>query len=219
LLAVMVPIALVLSAGSDYVVGVLLGLKWTAAGPLIAILTLSVMLSPFSYTSSVVLTATGKLKANFTVVTLASACKLMFLYAAAQTGNLHVVAAASLTITSIESSLFIFMLRRNGSRMRGSFWPLCRIIASAIVTALAMDATGLAWVGADILPFTASVIRGTALGVLGFGVYAAALAGLWNAAGRPDGPERRIINVLLPLLARIWRRALALLARRRLDAA
>ena len=220
LLAVMVPIALVLSAGSAYVVGVLLGMKWVAAAPLIAILTLSVMLSPFSSTASIVLTATGKLKANFTVVTAASLCKLMVLYIAAQTGNLYVVASASLTITSIESSLFIFMLRRNGSRMSGLFRPLCRIIASAIVTAFAMYASGLAWVGTDIPSFAACVIRGAAIGALGFGVYAAVLTGLWHAAGRPDGPERRIFTVLLPLLARIWRRALALLGRRRgLDAA
>ena len=219
LMAAMAPIALVLSAASTDVVGVLLGPKWSAAAPIVAILTLSVLLSPFSNTAAQVLTATGKLKSNLAVVVCASLTKLVVLYVAAKTGSLYVIAVAALTITSVESTLFIYMLRRNGSRMSGMLWPLLRILTSLGVAALVLKASGIAWSGDVVLPVGACLLRGIALGALGFGAYAAMLLGLWSAAGRPDGPERQIVTVVLPIATRVWRRAVGLLARKRLDAA
>ncbi len=202
LLAAMAPIALVLSAGSMYGVAVLLGPKWSAAGSPIAILAMAVMLMPFSYTASVVLTATGKLKANFTVVTCASLAKLILLYSAAQTGSLHVVVVASLSITTIECSLFVVMLRRFGSPVEGTVRPLLRIAASGLLAALVMHGSGLGWIGAPP-PLLPSIGRGAVLALLGFGTYGTALLGLWALAGRPDGPERQIHSAAQPVLQRL----------------
>ncbi len=217
-LAAMAPIALLLSAGSVYGVAVLLGPKWTAAGPLISILALAVLLMPFSYTASVVLTATGKLKANFAVVTSASVAKLLLLYAASQTGSLTVVALASLSITTIECSLFVVMLRRYGSSASGIAWPLLRVAAAAMLTAAAMYGSGLGWAGTPA-PLLTSIARGAAVAVLGFGTYVGALGLLWAASGRPEGPERQIIAAGLPVIARVRSRAALLLGRKPLDAA
>lgn len=217
LVAIMAPIALILSAASSDVIGVLLGPKWSAAGPIVAILTFSSMLSPFSLTASIVLTTMGKLKSNFTVVTLASIAKLAVLSVAAQTGSLHLIALAALTITSIESSLFIFMLRRNGAQITGIGGPLARLVASLLLSAVAMYASGLAWPGDIVSPILACLARGAALGVIGGGVYALTLLGLWNAAGRPDGPERQIIDVALPVVTRLWQRLIALLGHKPAD--
>ncbi len=219
LMAAMAPIALVLSAASTYVVGVLLGAQWSEAAPVVAIVTMSVFLSPFSYTASIVLTAMGKLRSNFAVVAAASAAKLVLLYAAAQTGSLVLIAAASVAITSVESLIFVVMLRRNGSRTSGMLKPMCRVIASGGMAALAMYATGLAWPGAVVLPFGNCVLYGMMLAVVGGATYAAALLGLWTVFGRPDGPERQIVTMLLPLVARLWGRILSLLKRKRLFAA
>lgn len=211
LMALLAPVGIVLSAASTYGVGVLLGPTWSAAAPLVAIMTLSVFLSPFSYTASVVLTALGKLKSNFLVVTTASVAKIALLYIAAQTGNLRVIAAASVTIVSVESAMFIYMLRRNGSQVSGLWKPLFRVAASTCLAALTLYATGLAWAGAVVPPLLECVVYGSILAAVGFGTYALALLGLWAAAGRPDGPERQVLAVVLPGLRRLGRRATTLL--------
>ena len=216
LMAVMAPIALVLSAASTDVVGVLLGAKWSAAAPIVAILTLSVLFSPFTNTASQVLTAVGRVRANLLVVICGTIIKVTGLYIAAQTGSLATIALASLTITSIESCLFTLMLRRNGSRMTGMVWPLLRILSSLGLAALAMKLTGIAWAGDVTLPIVTCLLRGTALGIVGLGTYAAVLLGLWSVVGRPDGPERQIVTVLLPMLTRLGRRLTSLIARKNL---
>lgn len=215
LMAAMAPVALILSAASTYVVGVLLGARWSEAAPVVAIVTMSVFMSPFSYTASIVLTAIGKLKSNFAVVVMASVAKLAILYVAAQTGSLITIAAASVTITSLESLLFIIILRRNGSRTGGLLKPLCRILASGGLTALALYATGLAWAGTVVVPPLECLLYGCILGVVGGATYTGALLGLWTLAGRPDGPERQIVTMFLPVLTRLWARVLGLLRRSR----
>ncbi len=217
LVAIMAPIALILSAASTDVVGVLLGPKWSAASPIVAILTFSSMLSPFSLTASIVLTSMGKLKSNFAVVSLASIAKLVVLSIAARTGSLQVIAIAALTITSIESSLFIFMIRRHGSRASGVLGPVCRLAVSLLSSAGAMYLSGIAWSGDIVLPVAECLGRGIALGMVGGGTYAAVLLGLWFAAGRPDGPEQQIVKVGLPILIRLWHRTTGLLGRKRAD--
>ena len=219
LMAVMAPIALVLSAAATDVVGVLLGAKWSAAAPIVAILTLSVLFSPFTNTASQVLTAVGKVRANLAVISCATVVKVSVLYIAAQTGNLTLIAVASLTITSVESCMFTLMLRRNGSRMTGMVWPLLRILCSLGSAALAMKLTGIAWSGDVALPAATCLLRGTVLGAVGLGTYAAVLLALWSLAGRTDGPERQIITVLVPMLTRLGQRIASLFARKNLDAA
>ena len=208
LMMVMAPIALVLSAASTEIVGVLLGAKWSAAAPLVAMLTFAVVLSPFSNTAAQSLTASGKVRANLAVVVCASIIKVGVLFVAARTGDLSAIAIASLSVTSVESSMFIFMLRRNGSRLRGMGGPLVRVIVSLGLTALALRATGIAWSGDVVLPITTCLWRGVALGLLGGGAYAGILYTLWSLGGRPDGPERQIIDVMLPLAGRIRERVI-----------
>ncbi len=218
LMAVMAPIALVLSAASTDVVGVLLGAKWSAAAPIVAILTFTVLFSPVCNTASQVLTAVGKIRTNLAVVVCNTVVKVTALYIAAQTGNLTIIACASVTIISIESCLFTITLRRNGSRMTGMAWPLLRILCSLGVAALAMRLTGIAWAGDLVLPILTCLMRGTALGVVGIGTYAGLLLALWSMAGRPEGPERQIVTVVLPMLTRLGQRANSLFGRKRLDA-
>ena len=217
LAAFMAPLALILSAVSTDIVGVLLGPKWSAAGPIVSILTFSAMLSPFSLTASIVLTAMGKLKSNFTVVSLASIAKLVVLSMAARTGSLHVIAIAALTITSIESSLFIIMLRRNGAEVRGIVAPLLRVLVAILGSALTMYASRLAWSGDVVFPLLECLLRGIAVSVIGGGTYVITLFAFWNLTGRPDGPERHILDVALPAFANLQELPARLLGRKRTD--
>lgn len=215
LMVVMAPIALVVSAASTEIVGVLLGLKWSAAAPIVAILTFSVVLSPFSNTAAQSLTASGKIRSNLAVVVCASLIKVGVLYMAARTGDLDVIAISALTITSAESSMFIYMLWRNGSRFSGMAWPTARSIVSLLVAAFALKATGIAWAGDEVLPIVACLWRGTILGIVGGGVYTGVMISLWSLAGRPSGPERQIVAVIMPLVSRVAHRATALVSSKR----
>lgn len=214
LMAVMAPIALIISAASTEIVGVLLGPKWSAAAPIVAILTFSVVLSPFSNTAAQSLTASGKIRSNLAVVICASLIKVSVLYIAARTGDLYVIAISALTITSAESSMFIYMLWRNGSRFSGMAWPTARSIVSLLVAAFALKATGIAWAGDEVLPIVACLWRGIVLGFVGGSVYTGAMVGLWSLAGRPNGPERQIMAVIMPLISRVTHRTTALVFRK-----
>lgn len=202
LMSVMAPIALVLSASSTYIVGILLGPKWSAAAPLVAILTYAVVLSPFSNTAAQSLTASGKVRANLVVVLCASAIKVVVLYVAARTGDLNVVAISALSITSAEASMFIFMLYRNGSRFSGLTWSVVRSLGSFLTAALALKATGIAWAGDETFPVLTCLWRGTLLSFVGGSIYTTVLFGAWFLAGRPSGPERQIVSLILPYLDR-----------------
>ena len=203
LMTVMAPIALILSAASTDVVGVLLGAKWSAAAPVVAILTFAVVLSPFSNTASQSLTANGKVRTNLAVVVCASVIKAGVLFVAAQTGDLYLIATSALAITSIESLMFIYVLHRNGSRLGGVAWAIVRTVIASLATALALRATGIAWAGDQVLPVLTCLWRGTVLSVVGVTAYAGVLGSLWALGGRPDGPERKIIGVTLNFIKSI----------------
>jgi O-antigen/teichoic acid export membrane protein len=204
LMVVMAPIALIISASSTDLVGILLGSKWSAAAPIVAILAFSAVLSPFSNTAAQSLTARGKVRSNLAVVLCASFIKVCLLYVAARTGNLYIIAISALAITSAESSLFIYMLMRNGSRFDGLAWPTLRSIGALLIAALVLNSTGLAWAGDQAPPFLTCVWHGILLSTVGGGVYTTVLATFWCIAGRPYGPERQILAVILPLLARVY---------------
>ena len=207
LMIVMAPIALVISAASTEIVGVLLGPKWSAAAPIVAILSLSVALSPFSNTAAQSLTASGRIRSNLAVVVCASLIKVGVLSIAARTGDLFVIAISSVTITSVESSMFICMLRRNGSRFSGMAWPTARSVVSILSAALVLKATGIAWTGDEVLPIVTCLWRGIVLAIVGGGIYVGTLTSLWFLAGRPNGPERQIAAVMTPFFSRVARRA------------
>ena len=218
LMAVMAPISLIISAASTDIVGVLLGPKWSAAAPIVAILTLSVALSPFSNTASQSLTASGKIRSNLAIVVYASIIKIGVLFVAARTGSLYIIALSALTITSAETSMFVYMLHRNGSRLNGMAWTIVRTIVSLLLSAFALKATGIAWDGDETFSIGTCLWRGIVLGVVGGGVYASALFGLWIIVGRPDSPERQIVTVLAPVVRRLVGWCRFLIARKKLDA-
>lgn len=111
--------------------------------------------------------------------------------------------------------MFIYMLWRNGSRFSGMAWPTARSIVSLLVAAFALKATGIAWAGDEVLPIVACLWRGIVLGIVGGSVYTGAIVGLWSLAGRPNGPERQIMAVIMPLISRVTHRTTALVFRKR----
>lgn len=205
LMAVMAPVALVISASSTDIVGVLLGSKWSSAAPIIAVLAFAVVLSPFSNTASQSLTASGKVNLNLIVVVLASIVKVCVLLIAARTGDLHVIAASALAITSVESTMFILVLQLNGSKLSRVGWSIARIVTAVLLAALILQKTGIAWAGDEKLPILTCLWQGAVLGVVGFSSYSGVLSGLWILAGRPNGPEQQVASIIISIVTRLSR--------------
>lgn len=194
MLLVVVPLTVGVSASSGYVVAALLGPKWAAAQPLIATLVWLCVFSPFSYICMTVLTSRGLVKQHFYVIAAAAAVKAAVVYAVSFTQRLDVVAAVVVACVAVESLLFTLQLRRYGARWAGSVGGFARIAAAAGLTVAAMYQTGLGWQPASMAAGPA-LVWGAVTGGIAVVVYAALQAGLWWMAGKPDGPETRLLDL------------------------
>ena len=126
--------------------------------------------------------------------------------AAALGGEMIHIAIASLVIIALEAAIFITALTRAGvvdvHKVRGTLLRIAIACASAL---LAAGMTGLAWKPVPMAAVPALGWGGLLGGVvvLVFGITQFAC---WTIAGKPDGPEARLLGIfkeiLRPMLAR-----------------
>ena len=151
LLMILAPMAIIVSAVSGDLVAVLLGPEWRDAQTLIAILACLGLLGPFTYVSSVALTADSRLKLNFTIVIVSSMVKIALLSAAVRTGDMRLVACASIGTAAAEGLIFIAVLRRQGAQLSRVGMAVLRTLGACAMCAGAMALSGAAW-QATMLP-------------------------------------------------------------------
>lgn len=207
LLLVVTPMAIGISAGAGYVVAALLGSKWQSAQPLIYSLAFLCVFSPFPWIISSALLARGFVRSNFTANIVSSIMKVTILTATvAVAKTMGQIAVASVGIMGLEAAIFVTVLMRAGSPgFRGLSGTLLRIAVASAASLLAASASGLAW-------NTVSMAAGSALligGLLGFSillVFTFVEAGCWFLAGRPAGPEDRLLSIATGLASPIWKR-------------
>jgi len=190
-----IPFALALSATSGYVVAGLLGHKWDACQPVIAILTWVCVFSPFSYVSPLALSVEGRVRQAAVAQGLAALIKVMALVYVRETHDLRVVAEAIVAAFALESAIFIFQLRKAGAgELRRVAMTTARtVLATAICAALLRYVPGT-W-SVVTLGRIASLLWGGMIGVMTFVIFPAVLAGLWFISGRPLGPESRAVEI------------------------
>lgn len=205
------PATITISCGSGYVVAALLGPKWAAAAPLIAMLAWLCLFSPISFVCSVVLTANGFVRRNFIGKLTASAVKLVFLLTVVSlTRRLDYIAAAVTACVAVESVAYFLLLKGLGVVR---IWPMAGPLARTLMAGLAVVAllwqAGLAWQEVSITSLAAIACAG----LLGLGVtlaYFLLILLLWRLAGRPAGPETRIaelaVGLVRPFRAQLLRR-------------
>jgi O-antigen/teichoic acid export membrane protein len=214
LLLLVAPLAIAVSAASGPVTTVLLGAKWTAAQPLIAIFAWLCLFSVFSQVCTAVLIARGRVRENFATVLVAAIIKIAALAIAARTGSLHVVAITAVAIVAIESVLFLVQIQLTGGAggAADAVQGLLRAAAGVAASVLVLWLTGLGWQppGGTVL---GAFLRGAAAGLVAIAVFLAADLLLWTFGGRAAGPESRIADLAGqfggPLLARLRRPPLA----------
>ena len=207
LLMLVAPLAISLSAGSGYVVALLLGAKWRAAQPLVQIMAWASLFAPFGWVSAVTLIAQGRVRQRFFVTGTAAVVQVPVLYFAALTHRLSLVAIGSVACLAFETLLFGFLLRPGiVEAMRGAAGGLARIALASVVSAAAVSQTGFAWrpeshlLAGAVGPLQA-IVPSLVIGGTVFATFGGALLLSWVALGRPDGPEQligRLVGRLLP---------------------
>jgi O-antigen/teichoic acid export membrane protein len=191
------PIVLSVSAASGPIVEVLLGAKWTHAWPITAVLTWACIFSPFSYICSSALVANGYVQRNFVANAVVSAIKLAALLAAVLlTSDPVIIGAVAAACVAIESVTFLGLLRGTGAiELRPAFGGLVRTLAGLTTAALAAYFSGLGWhpgLGDTLTDLAAGCLTG----VVACAVFGATVLACWLAAGRPPGPETRLVRLV-----------------------
>ncbi len=196
LLLVVAPMAIGISAGAGYVVAAMLGAKWQAAQPLIYVLAFISVFSPFPWVCTSAMMAKGFVRSNFVANVIASSTKVTILtLVTALSGTLAHIAFAAVAVMGLEATIFVAALSRSGfvgfHKVAG---PLLRIVVASVAALAVARVTGLAWQPIQMATAPA-LFYGSILGALIAGVFVAVDLGCWFAAGRPDGPESRLIDV------------------------
>ncbi len=201
LFLVVAPIALLLSAGSSYVVTLLLGTKWIAAGPLIAIMAWEALAAPLRQICGAVLITIGEVRRQFVAVAAASVIRVIVVYVAARYFSLAAVAIAAVALSSLEAVFFVLQVRAAGyARLREGALGLLRTVFAGAVTLGVLVIFSDAWSAALPSVFSNSIYLNSLLHLVLLGtlitvtfVTSAALA--WVASGRPEGPERLLVRL------------------------
>ncbi|MEP7062487.1 MAG: lipopolysaccharide biosynthesis protein [Betaproteobacteria bacterium] len=193
---VTVPAGIGLAMVAPEAVRVLLGPKWTAAVPLLAILALWGTLRSLSSSGGYVLMSIGlpklvALTTFMTVLVFASGASLALWWGYGPLGIAIakvVAACASLMIT------VTFVVRHTHVHVRTVLRGVIRPVFAACTMAAVLQ-----WIPGTPFGALADLILKIAVGAA---VYITAVLVLWYWAGRPDGPERLAMNILKRLFIR-----------------
>lgn len=196
------PIALTISAAALDVSTVLLGPRWDQSAPIIAIMALCTAPVAVDFVIYATLIVTGHMREDFEVMAAAAVVKVIALLIAVPTGDIRIIAFSILGSSCLATVLFILQLHRVG---RPSFavhgWAYLRTLLSAAAAATAAWCSGLAWQSAP-LPLPGALLRGTIVGTLIVGTYAALQFTLWRLSGGRQGPESMIIGAVGQIIRR-----------------
>jgi O-antigen/teichoic acid export membrane protein len=190
------PFAIGVSACSGFLVAALLGPKWNAAQPLIAMLAWLCLFSPFSFVCSSALSAKGLVWRVFVGTAMAAAIKVAALLLVRMTGDLQLIALVSTLVVAAESSIFIWQLRTAGN---SELWRLTtamlRLVVATSGTAGVLYIVPGTW-QIVALPRVSAMAAGAAVGLLTFVLFAIFQVALWFLSGHPPGAEAQLLEAL-----------------------
>ena len=195
------PAGVGVAAVADPLVRLAFGPNWLEAIPVIQVLGVAATLGVVGMLSGTLLSAFGLLRVNFALVVAASVARAVCLALFLPGGTLATAALVVAAVTVAEQLAFLVLtVRRFGVRFAQLFHALGRTVLATASMAGILAATGLGFT-----PAAEDVPRHVAEAVaLGGVAYLAALSLLWNAAGRPDGPERDVLNLVRRVAGR-WK--------------
>ena len=194
------PAGVGIAAVADPLVKLAFGERWTAAIPMIQILGVAGTLGVVSNLSGTLLSAFGMLRTIFAVTLGAMLLRLALLTGFAPGGSLAVVAWLVTVATAVEQAAYLVLTAQHFGVGMGA---MLRTVHRSLLGTAAM-AGGLLWLGLGFVAvadrFALHLAEQVAAGAA---LYAAAMLGIWTLAGQPDGPERDLLGVVAPTVARI----------------
>ena len=199
LLLLLAPMALVISAGAANLVAILLGNKWSAAAPLVAIAAGQCLFEPFIQVAGAALVARGHVRGQFVVTALSAALRAVFVTLAALTGSLTMIIVATSAALGSSAFLYAYPLQSDLKGELGRFLAsLARIALASTAAGLMLIALGFGWEPAknDLSWHVAPFVNLGLLTTIVAATYTMTVLVLWFALGRPNGPERIVLNLL-----------------------
>ncbi len=195
------PAGIGMSAVAGPLIALAFGAGWNQAVPVVQVLGVAFCLTVFGMVSQTLFLAHGSMRTSASitlasilvrVALLATLIPLYGLPGAAMAAGIGIVAEQAFSAAFAMRSLGLSALRDVMPRVwRG-------VLATAVMAAV-LAWTGLGWQVDPNGPVLA-LAGAAAAGALTYGV---ALAGLWWAAGRPEGPERDIATLARQALRRV----------------
>lgn len=205
LLTLVIPISIGISATSGHIVTGLLGPKWEAARPMISAFAWIGCISPIAWVTSSVLVAQGEVRRNFNATALASIARYVVLIPVVWAGGAGWAPWLAVSAVAVEVTLFIWQLGKvEQLEWHRHVGAASRLTLAALVLLVVLWLSDLGW-QAEPGPALLVLTEGLALGLAGMAVFWAVQGGLWLQAGRPAGPEQRIVDLGRPVLQRLYR--------------
>ncbi len=195
ILAITVPIAIGIGLTAHVSIPVLLGPNWLEAIPILQVLTIFSLLQ-LSYANTYIVIITRghpRIVAGMVTVQLILAVPFIII------GTLNwgpVGAAVGVTLARVPTAIMAvyFAARISNASfadLAGATWRTGAAALSMVAAVLAVDAL----IGPETT-IAALSVKFAALATTGALVYVCAHCGLWSLAGRPDGAETNLINLL-----------------------
>lgn len=203
LLTLVVPISIGISATSGHIVTGLLGPKWEAARTMIAVFAFVGCVSPVAWVSSAVLMSQGAVRRNFYAVAAASLLRYAILVPVVWAGRADLAPALAVLAVVMEAALFVWQIGQVQTLdWRANAGGVARLSLAIATVLAALWFSGLGWQPEPGLPVPV-LARGIGLGLFTMAVFWAVQGGAWLLAGRPAGPEERLLRMADPMLTRV----------------
>jgi lipopolysaccharide exporter len=205
LLMVVLPMSIGIAVTANYAVHVALGDKWADAVPIVAFCSLYALFDALGHFTGNVYIVRNAQRPYVGIMAAGLALRVMMVVPAAIYGGvLGAVAAIALSALINAVAWFAFMRRLihiGWSDLAHGCW---RSFAATMVMAATVLAAQTMWPRSGS-PAT-MMLQWVLLSVLGAAAHIGCQVLLWRAAGRPAGPEARVLGTVPALLARVgWR--------------
>ncbi len=207
-----IPASIGLSLVADPLVKLAFGPAWSAATPVMQIVSIAYCLNVLSTMSGTLFQAHGLLQLSFRLVIVTALLRLILLLVLIPLLDLTGAALAATVAIMLEQVLFVVLtIRHFDVTPRELLDRLWRTVLACTTMALVLAWSGFGWhatMAVTKLELGVELLTAVATGAA---VYATTLVVLWLAAGRPDGAEADVLTLLQRFTARL---SAARLARR-----
>jgi len=199
------PAGIGMSAVAGPLIALAFGSGWNQAVPVVQVLGVAFCLTVFGMVSQTLFLAQGSMRTS-AVITLAAVLVRVVLLAALVPlyGLPGAAVAAAIGIVAEQAFSAAFAMRSlRLSAFRDVVPRVWRGVLATAIMAAVLSWTGLGWQGAPGNAAYGPVLALAGAAAAGVLTYGVALAGLWWAGGRPEGPERDIATLARLALRRV----------------